>query len=162
MVLIPGQRTWGPEALGPGGSLCLVLPHRSTWSPHTASPPCPRIGCLDLTFTTAWIYYSPHLSPHATVIVFCCCSVTQLCPALCDPMNCSKPGFPVLHHLLELAQPHVHWVSFSISPSNEYSELISFRTDWLDLLAVQGTVKSLLQCHNSKASFGKAEIETQT
>ena len=42
-----------------------------------------------------------------------------------------------------------HW-SFSISPSNEYSGLISFRMDWLDLLAVQGTLKSLLQHHNSK------------
>ena len=43
--------------------------------------------------------------------------------------------------------------SFSISPSNEYSELISFRIDWFDLLAVQGTLKSLLQHHNSKASI---------
>ena len=43
--------------------------------------------------------------------------------------------------------------SFSISPSNEYSGLISFRMDWLDLLAVQGTLKSLLQHHNSKASI---------
>ena len=43
--------------------------------------------------------------------------------------------------------------SFSISPSNEYSGLISFRMDWLDLLAVQGTLKSLLQCHNSKATI---------
>ena len=36
-----------------------------------------------------------------------CCSVTQLCPTLCDPMDCSMPGFPVLHHLPELAQTHV-------------------------------------------------------
>ena len=43
--------------------------------------------------------------------------------------------------------------SFSISPSNEYSGLISFRIDWLNLLAVQGTLKSLLQCHSSKASI---------
>ena len=43
--------------------------------------------------------------------------------------------------------------SFSISPSNEYSGLISFRMDWLDLLAVQGTLKKLLQHHNSKASI---------
>ena len=43
--------------------------------------------------------------------------------------------------------------SFSISPSNEYSGLISFRIDWLDLLAVQGTLKSLLQCHSSKPSI---------
>ena len=43
--------------------------------------------------------------------------------------------------------------NFSISPSSEYSGFISFMTDWLDLLAVQGTLKSLLQCHNSKASI---------
>ena len=106
---------------------------------------------------------------------------------LCNPMDCSTPGFPLLHHLLELAQTHVHRVSdaiwpahtlsspsppasvfpsirvfsnesvlhirwpkcwsfsFSISPSNEHPGLISFRMDWLDLLAVQGTLKSLLQ-----------------
>ena len=47
----------------------------------------------------------------------------------------------------------MHWsFSFSISPSNEYSELISFRMDWLDLLAVEGTLKSLFQHHSSKAS----------
>ena len=115
---------------------------------------------------------------------------TQSCLTLCDPMDCSMPGFPILHHLRELAQTHVHWVddviqpscpvallllpsiflgirvfsnesalhirwpkflnfSLSISPSNEYSELISFRIDWFDLLAVQGTLKSLLQHHSS-------------
>ena len=107
-------------------------------------------------------------------------------------MDCSEPGFPVLHSLPELAQIHVHWVgdaiqpshpcplllpsvsastsvfsnelalhvrwpkywnfSFSISPSNEYSGLISFRIDWFDLLAVQGTLKSLLQHHSLKTS----------
>ena len=40
----------------------------------------------------------------------CVCSVTKLCPTLCDPMDCSTPGSPVLHYLLELAQTHVHWV----------------------------------------------------
>ena len=54
--------------------------------------------------------------------------------------------------------PHIRWpkywsFSFSISPSKEYSGLISFRMDWLDLLAVQGTLKSLLQHHSSKASI---------
>ena len=53
---------------------------------------------------------------------------------------------------------HIRWpkywsFSYSISPSNEYSRLISFRTDWLDLFAVQGTLKSLLQHHSSKASI---------
>ena len=110
-------------------------------------------------------------------------------------MECSMPGFPVYHQLLEINTTHVHqvsdaiqpshslsslsppafnlsqeWVfsiqlvlhvrwpkcwsfSFNISLSNEYSGLISFRMNRLDLLAVQGTLKSLLQHHNLKASF---------
>ena len=105
-------------------------------------------------------------------------------------MDCSTPGCPVLHCLLEFAQTQVmtfkhlilchpllllpsifpsikvfssesalcirwpqYWsFSFSIIPSNEYSGLISFRIDWFDLPAVQGTLKSLLQTHSSKAS----------
>ena len=122
-------------------------------------------------------------------------SVAQSCPTLCDPMDCSTPGLPVHHQLLEFTQNHVHWVSdaiqpfhplsspfpltfnlsqhqvlfirvsslhqvakywsfsFKISPSSEYLGLISFRIDWLDLLAVQGILKSLLQHHSSKASI---------
>ena len=122
-------------------------------------------------------------------------SVTQSCPTLCDPMDCSTPGFPVHHQLPEFTQTHVtesvmpsnhlilcrpllllpsifpsirvfsndsvlcircpkYWrFNFSISPSNEYSGLISFRMDWLDLLAVLKTLKSLLQHHTSKASI---------
>ena len=114
----------------------------------------------------------------------CCCSVTYSCQTLCNLMDCSTPGFPVFHHLPELAQTHVHWFgdaiqpsypisslsapafnlsqnqgplkwvstlhirwpkywNFSFSPSNEYSGLISFRIDWFDLFADQGTLKSL-------------------
>ena len=54
---------------------------------------------------------------------------------------------------LRIRWPKVWSYSFSISPSNEYSGLISFRIDWLDLLAVWGTLKSLLQYHSSKASM---------
>ena len=128
-------------------------------------------------------------------LFFFCCLVTKSCPTLCHPMDCSTPGFSVLHYLPKFVQTHVHWVSdaiqpshpllspsppafnlsqnrglfqwissshqvpkywsfsFSISPSNGYSGLISFRMDWLDLLAVQGTLKSLLQHHSSKASI---------
>ena len=110
-------------------------------------------------------------------------------------MNCSMPGLPVHHHLLEFTQTRVHRVrdaiqpshpgrpflllppippsirvfsnestlrirwpkywsfSFSIIPSKEIPRLISFRMDWLNLLAVQGTLKSLLQCHSSNASI---------
>ena len=48
----------------------------------------------------------------------CCCSVAQSCPTLCDPMDYSTPGFPVLHQLLELARAHVHWVGDAIQPSH--------------------------------------------
>ena len=47
----------------------------------------------------------------------CCCSATQLCLSLCDPMDCSTPGFSILHHLLELAQTHVCWVRDAILPT---------------------------------------------
>ena len=50
-----------------------------------------------------------------------CCSVTQLCLTLCDPMDCSTSGFPILHHLLELAQSHVHWVNDAIQSSHPLS-----------------------------------------
>ena len=122
-------------------------------------------------------------------------SVSQSCSTLCDPMDCSTPGFPVHHLLLKLAETHVHQVgdaiqhlifyhhllllpsicpsirvflnesalpmrrpkywsfSFSIIPSKEIPGLISFRMYWLDLLAVQGTLKNLLQHYSSKASI---------
>ena len=66
--------------------------------------------------------------------------------------------FPSIRIFSNESVLHIRWpkywsFSFSISPSNEYSGLISFRMDWLDLLAVQGTLKSLLQYHSSKASI---------
>ena len=64
--------------------------------------------------------------------------------------------FPSIRVFFNESALHIRWPkdwSFSFSPSNEYSGLISFRMDWLDLLAVQGTLKSLLQHHNSKASI---------
>ena len=51
----------------------------------------------------------------------CCCSVAKSCPTLCDPMDSSTPGFPVLHCLLEFAKTHVHWVSDAIQPSHPVS-----------------------------------------
>ena len=121
-----------------------------------------------------------------------------MCLTLCNPMDCSTPGFPVLQPsprvclnscpLCQWCHPTIssspvlfsfclqsfrasflrvfssesalciRWTkygsfSFSISPSNEHSGLIYFRTDWFDLLAVQRTIKSLLQHHNLKASI---------
>ena len=51
---------------------------------------------------------------------------TQSCPTLCDPMNCSTPGFPILHHMPELAQIHVHWVGDAIQPPQSFSASGSF------------------------------------
>ena len=76
------------------------------------------------------------------------------CPLLLLPSV-----FPSIRIFSSDSTLHIRWppnylsFSFSISPYNEYSVLISFRIDWFDLLAVQGTLKSLLQCYNSKASI---------
>ena len=77
---------------------------------------------------------------------------------LCRPLLLLPSVFPSIRVLsnesaLHIRRPKYWSFSFSISPSNEYSGLISFRMDWFDLLAVQGTLKSLLQLHSSKASI---------
>ena len=77
---------------------------------------------------------------------------------LCHPLLLLPSIFPSIRVFSNELVLHIRWpkswsLSFSISPSNEYSGLISFRMDWLDLLAVQGTLKSLLQQHSSKASI---------
>ena len=79
--------------------------------------------------------------------------VILFCPLLLLPSI--FPSIRVFSNesVLPIRWPKYWSFSFSISPSNEYSGLISFRTDWLDLLAVQGTLKSLLQHHSSKPSI---------
>ena len=77
---------------------------------------------------------------------------------LCCPLLLLPSIFASIRVFSNESVLHMRWLkywsfSFSISPSNEYSGLISFRMDWLDLLAVQGTLKSLLQHHSSKASM---------
>ena len=56
----------------------------------------------------------------------CCCAFTQLCLTFCDPMACSMPGFPDLHHLLEFAQSHAHWVGDAIQPISSSVTSFSF------------------------------------
>ena len=77
---------------------------------------------------------------------------------LCRPLLLLLSIFPSIRVFSKESVLHIRWpnywsFNFSISPSNEYSGLISLRMDWLDLLAVQGTLKSLLQHHSSKASI---------
>ena len=147
--------------------------------------------CWQVPPVIVLLQFSSGESPFLSSVQFS--SVPQSCLTLCDPMDCSTPGFPVHHQLPEFSQTYVHWVgdaiqpsyplsspspAFNLSqhqglfkwvssshqvakvwefqlqhPSNEYSGLISFRMDWLDLLTVQGTLKSLLQHHISKASI---------
>ena len=138
-------------------------------------------------------YLISHATGRSMLFSFQFSSVPQLWPALCNPMDCSTPGFPVHHQLLKLNKlmsinsmmPSNHLIhcwplllppsiipnirvfsnqsalrsrwpkysGFSISPSNEYLGLVSSTMDWLDLLAVQWILKSLLQHHSSKASI---------
>ena len=77
---------------------------------------------------------------------------------LCRPLLLPPSIFPSIRVFSNESSLHIRWpkywsFSFNISPSNEHSRLMSFRMDWLDLLAVQGTLKSLLQHHGSKASI---------
>ena len=78
--------------------------------------------------------------------------------SLCCPLHLMPSIFPSIRIFSSESVLHIRWpkywsFSFRISPSNEYSGLISFRIDWFDLLAVQGTLKSLLQHHSLKVSI---------
>ena len=82
---------------------------------------------------------------------------------LCCPLLLLPSIFPSMRVFSNESALHIRWpkywsFSFSISLSNEYSGLISFRMDWFDLLAIHGTLKSLLQHHSSKASISTPEI----
>ena len=77
---------------------------------------------------------------------------------LCRPLLLPPSIFPTIRVFSSESVPHIRWpkywsFSFSISPSNEHPGLVCFKMDWLDLLAVQGTLKNILQHHSSKASI---------
>ena len=115
----------------------------SLWphEPQHARPPCPS-PTLEVYPNSCLLSQWCHPTISSSVIPFS--SRLQSFPA---------PGsFPMSQFCASGGQNYWSF-SFSISPSNEYSGLISFRMDWLDLLAVQGTLKSLLQHHSSKASI---------
>ena len=160
-----------------------ILPHvgLSPLLPPARATPCrraltaatipahgnPSVLAFNSIFDCKWAHMTSLIRGHLESSC-CCCSGAKSCATLCDPLDCSMPGFPVLHYLLEFAQTHVCWVgdaihlvlccpllllssifpsirvfskesvlhikwpkywSFIVSPSNEYSGLISFRTD---------------------------------
>ena len=119
------------------------------------------LSCVWL-FATPWtVALQASLSITNSWSLFKLMSIELVMPSnhliLCCPLLLLPSIFPSISVFLNESTLHMRWpkcwsFSFSISPFNEYSRLISFRTDQLDLLAVQGTFKSLLQNHNSKAS----------
>ena len=113
--------------------------------PQQDRPPClsPTPGVMQ-THTIALVTPSNHL-------------------ILCHPLILPPSIFPSIRVISNKSVLRIRWpkywsFSFNISPSHEYSGLISFRMDWLDLLAVQGTLKSLLQYHSSKHQFFCAQL----
>ena len=119
------------------------------------------LSCVQL-FVTPWAAaYQASLSYTVSRSLLKLMSIESMMPSnhliLCHPHFLLPSVFPSIRVFYNELALHVNWpkywsFSFSISPSNDYSGLISFRIDWLDLLAVQGPLKSLLQHHNSKAS----------
>ena len=114
-------------------------------------------------FTTPWTTaWQPSLSITNSQSLLKLVSIELVMPSnhliLCHPLLLLPSIFPSIRVFSNESVLHIRWpkywsFSFSISPSNEYSRLISFRMGWLDLLTVQGTLKSLLQHHSSKASI---------
>ena len=109
--------------------------------PQHTRPPCPLVDSRSppKPMSTELVMPSSHL-------------------ILCHPFLLLPSVFPSIRVFSNESALHIRWpkywsFSFNISPSNEHPERISFRMDWLELLAVQGTLKSLLQHHSSKASI---------
>ena len=116
-----------------------------------------------------WLFATPWSTACQTFLAFTnsqsllkLMSIESVLPSnrliLCCPVLLPPSIFPSISVFSNESVLHIRWseywnFSFSISPSNEYSRLISFRMDWLDLLAVQGTLKSFLWHHSSKASI---------
>ena len=126
MSLIPSQGTKMAQASLHGQILVItyvvVLSLSRIWlfaTPWTGAcqvPLSPRVSSNSCPFS-CWCCLT--ISSSATPYPFCIfCSVARSCLTPCDPMECSTPGFPVLHHLLELAQTQVHWVTDAIQPSH--------------------------------------------
>ena len=119
--------------------------------------------CYVQLFETPWIAASQvSLSISNSQSLLKLMSIESVLPSnhliLCHPLLFPHSIFPSIRLFSNESVLHIRWpkywsFSFSITPSNEYSGLISFRMDWLDLLPGQGTLKNLLQNHSSKASI---------
>ena len=126
-------------------------------------------GCCSLLLSSVWLFVTPWTAAHQASLSFTIflsllklIVIELVMPSnhliLCHPLLLLPSIFPSIRvfsneSVLCMRWPKYWNFSFSMSPSNEYSGLICFRMDWLDLLAIKGTLKSLLQHHRSKASI---------
>ena len=136
-----------------------IAPYLLSLHPQFSS--VPLLSCIQLSATPWTAAFQASLSITNSWSVLKLMSVESVMPSnhliLCHLLLLPSV-FPGIRVFSKESVLHIRWpkywsFSFSISPSNEYSGLISFRIDWLDLLAVQGTLKSPLQHHSSKASI---------
>ena len=161
-------KTWGPDII----IFSLLVSTEYISNPSVSSHP-PTTLLLQVTFMccpvtqsclTLWPHGLQHArlpcSPTISLSLFKLMSFELVMPPyhliLCHPLLLLPSIFPSIRVFPNESALHIRWpkywsISFSISPSNEYSGFISFRIDWLDLLAVQRTLKSLLQHQSSKA-----------
>ena len=122
------------------------------------------VSCYAQLLVHVQLFVAPQSSLSFTIfwILLKLMSIESVMPSihliLCLPLLLLPSIFPSIRVFSSESGLHIRWPEywsfiFSINPSNEYSGLISFRMDWLDLLVVQGTLKSLLKHHSSKASI---------
>ena len=159
MIFQTQESNWHP--------LCLL--HWQVESLPTEPPGKPKDMCSVQLLSHVWLLTNPwtaacqaSLSITNSWSLLKLMSIKLLMPSnhliLCCPLFFLPSIFPSIRVFSKESILHLRWpnywsFSFSISPSNEYSGLISLRMNWLDLLAAQGTLKSLLQHHSSKASI---------
>ena len=120
------------------------------------------VAVVDQSLSHVLLFATPWTATHQASLSIKLMSIESVMPSnhliLCHPLLLLPSTFPSIRVFSNESVLHIRWpkywnFSFNISLSNEHSGLISFRLDWLDLLAVQGTLRSLLQYHSSKASI---------
>ena len=145
-----------------------IKPGSPTWQADSLPSKPPGISSVQ-SLSRVWLFATPQTAARqASLSITNSCSLLKLMfielmiPSnhliLCPPLLLLPSIFSSIRVFSNQSVLHIRWskywsFSFSISPSSEYSGLMSFKMDWLDLLAVQGTLKSLLQHHSSKASI---------
>ena len=143
------------------GSAMFIRDYKLEWPPHHSV----KFSC-SVVSNSLWPHGPQHARPSCLITIswslLKLMSIESVMPSnhliLCHPLLLLPSIFPSIRGFSNESTLHIRWpkywsLSFNINPSNEYSGLISFRMDWLDLLAIQGTLKSLLQPHSSKASI---------